>query len=60
MENPKEMPLGLGFQMSMNERAMENFAKMTAKEKEEVLEHARNTKTKSEMQGIVADLGKIR
>lgn len=60
MENVKEMPLGLAFQMSMNERAMENFAKMTEEEKEKVLEHARNTKSKAEMQGIVAQLSRMR
>ena len=60
MENQKEMPLGLAFQMSMNDQAMKNFAKMTEDEREKVLEHARNTKSKSDMQRIVADLEKMR
>lgn len=60
MENQKEMPLGLAFQMSMNEQAMRNFANMNEEEKERVLENARNTKSKSEMQRIVADLEKMR
>ena len=60
MENQMEMPLGLAFQMSMNEQAMRNFANMNEEEKERVLENARNTKSKSEMQRIVADLEKMR
>lgn len=60
MENQREMPLGLAFQMSMNDQAMKNFAKMTEDERQRVLENARNTRSKSEMQRIVADLGKIR
>lgn len=60
MEKQKEMPLGLVFQMSMNDQAMTNFAKMTEDEREKVLECARNTKSKSEMQRIVADLEKMR
>lgn len=60
MENFQEMPLGLAFQMSMNEQAMENYARMTDEEKANVLERAKNAKSKAEMQGIVADLGRIR
>lgn len=37
VENKKEMPMGLAFQMSMNEQAMEHFAKMTEEEKDRVL-----------------------
>ena len=59
MENQREMPLGLAFQMSMNDKAMKNFAKMTEDERQRVLERARNTRSKSEMQRIVADLEKI-
>lgn len=59
MENYKEMPMGLAFQMSMNEKAMENFACMTDEEKRQVLEAARSTKSKAEMESIVADLGKM-
>lgn len=59
MENQREMPLGLAFQMSMNDQAMKNFANMTEKEREQVLDRARNTKSKSEMQRIVAELEKM-
>ena len=60
MENQNEMPLGFAFQMSMNDQAMRNFANMTEKQREKVLVCARNTKSKSEMQRIVADLEKMR
>lgn len=59
MENEKEMPIGLAFQMSMNEKAMENFAKMTDSEKRQVLEAARSVENKDQVRGIVEDLGKM-
>ena len=46
----------LAFQMSMNEKAMENFANMTDEEKSQVLEAARNATSKEQMRGIVSDL----
>lgn len=33
MENRNDMPLGLAFQLSMDEKAMENFAKLSEGEK---------------------------
>lgn len=59
MENFKEIPMGLAFQMAMNEKAMENFACMTDEEKRQVLEAARSTKSKEEMESIVEDLGRM-
>lgn len=59
MENFKEMPMGLAFQMSLNEKAMEHFACMTDEEKRQVLEAARRTQTKAEMQSIIDDLGRM-
>lgn len=59
MENYKDMPLGLAFQMSMNEKAMENFGKMTDEEKRQVLEAARSTNSKAQMESLVNDLGKM-
>ena len=56
MENKNEMPMVLAFQMSMNEKAMENFANMTDEEKSQVLEAARNATSKEQMRGIVSDL----
>lgn len=59
MKNQEEMPLGLAFQLSMNEKAMENFAKMTELEKRQVLEAARSVSTKEQMQNIVSDLSNL-
>lgn len=59
MKNQEEMPLGLAFQLSMNEKAMENFAKMTEQEKRQVLEAARSVTTKEQMQNIVSDLSNL-
>lgn len=59
MINDREMPMGLAFQMAMNERAMENFAKMTDEEKRQVMEAARATTSKEQMRGIVEDLGRL-
>ena len=59
MKNQEEMPLGLAFQLSMNEKAMENFAKMTEQEKRQVLAAARSVSTKEQMQNIVSDLSNL-
>lgn len=53
------MPLGLAFQMSMNEKALENFAKLTDAQKRQVLEAARSVTSKDEMRSIVADLSNM-
>lgn len=51
-----EMPLGLGFSLAMNEKALENFARMDAAEKERVVESAHNVHSKAQMEGIVRDI----
>ncbi len=60
MENSNDMPMGLAFQLSMNEQAMENFANMTEEEKRQVLAAARNVTSKEQMRGIVSDLASLR
>ncbi len=60
MENQYDMPMGLAFQLSMNEQAMENFANMTEEEKRQVLAAARNVTSKEQMRGIVSDLASLR
>ena len=60
MENSNDMPMGLAFQLSMNEQAMENFAYMTEEEKRQVLAAARNVTSKEQMRGIVSDLASLR
>lgn len=59
MENHNDMPMGLAFQLSMNEKAMENFARMSEGEKYQVLEAARNVTSKTQMRGIVSDLARL-
>lgn len=59
MENRKDMPMGLAFQLSMNEQAMENFARMTDDEKRQVLAAARSVTSKEQMRGIVEDLTRL-
>lgn len=51
--------MGLAFQLSMNEQAMENFARMTEEEKLQVLAAARSVTSKEQMRGIVEDLTRL-
>ena len=60
MNNEQDMPLGLAFQMSMNENAMDRFAKMTEEEKKKVVESAKAVQSKEQMRSIVDDLGKMK
>lgn len=53
------MPMGLAFQLGMNEKAMANFARMTDDEKRRVLEAARSVHSKEEMRGIVEDIANL-
>lgn len=59
MEGYNEVPMGLAFQMSMNEKAMEHFTCMTDDEKRQVLEAARSVKSKAEMRSLVDDLSNM-
>lgn len=52
-ENNMDMPVGFAFRLGMNEKAMENFAKMTEDEKRQVLEAARGVESKAEMERFV-------
>ena len=38
----EEMPIGFGFALAENEKAMSSFAKMTEEEKKQVMEAARS------------------
>lgn len=59
MDEEKEMPLGLAFQMAMNEKAMARFSAMNEQEKQDTIERARNVKSKQEMERLVNELGKM-
>lgn len=51
------MPLGFTFSMSTNERAMNNFARMSEEERAKILDQARNIQSKQEMEQLIRDLG---
>ncbi len=53
------MPLGFAFQLSMNEKAMRNFASMTEDEKIQTLKAARSAESREQMQGLVDDISKL-
>lgn len=59
MDEEKELPLGLAFQMAMNEKAMARFSAMDEQEKQNTIERARNVKSKQEMERLVSELGKM-
>lgn len=55
------LPLGLGFGLAMNEKAMDSFASMNEEEKKQVIEATRGMTSKEEMQDLVnniADIGR--
>lgn len=51
-----DMPMGLSFQLGLNQKALEAYAKLDEEEKRQVVEAARNVTTKSEKRQIVAGL----
>lgn len=59
MSREEEMPLGLGFGLAMNEKAMNTFSSMTEPEKRQVIEAARNVQSKSEMEHLIQDIAKM-
>lgn len=55
MDN-REIPVGLGLSLAMNQKAMDRFAHMTDMEKESTIEKSRQVKSKREMDRIVSSL----
>ena len=60
MNRQEEMPLGLGFGLAMNDQAMNSFSAMTEQEKRQVIEVARSTRSKVEMENLIQDIAKMR
>ena len=56
MENKYDMPIGLSFQLGLNEKALSVYAQMDEEEKRQVVEAARNVTSKVEMQQLVSEL----
>lgn len=54
--NRYDMPIGLSFQLGLNEKALTAYAQMDDAEKRQVVEAARNVTSKAEMQQLVAGL----
>lgn len=55
----EEMPIGFGFALAENEKAMSSFAGMTEEEKRQVMEAARGIQSKSQMRSFVEQLEKL-
>ena len=55
-EHRSDMPIGLSFQLGLNAKAMDAYAKLNDEEKRRVVEAARDVTTKSEMSRLVAGL----
>ena len=53
-----EMPIGLSFQLGLNEKALSAYSRLSEKEKRQVTEAARNVTSKAEMQRLVMGLEK--
>lgn len=59
MDEERELPLGLAFQMAMNEKAFARFSAMDEQEKQGVIEQAKNVRSKREMERLVDGLEKM-
>lgn len=55
----EELPVGFGFGLAMNEKAMEKFAKMDDNEKNRIIEESRHTNSKREMEQLVNKIGEM-
>lgn len=52
-----ELPLGLGFSLSMNQKAMQTFSSMKDDEKQKVIQAGKQVQSKQEMEQLVNRLG---
>lgn len=59
MDEERELPLGLAFQMAMNEKAFARFSDMGEQEKQSVIDRAKNVKSRREMERLVESLEKM-
>lgn len=48
-----EIPIGLGFSMAMNEKAMEKFANMSDEQKRNIITQSKQAQSKNEMSQLV-------
>lgn len=54
--NDEAIPLGLGMALSQNLSALNRFSSMSEAQKEELLNRARDARSKSEMNALVDEL----
>lgn len=47
------LPLGLSFGLAMDEKALENYSKLTEYEKEQLLAKSKSVKSKDEMRQLI-------
>lgn len=47
------LPLGLAFGLAMDEKALDNYGKLTEYEKEQLLAKSKDVKSKDEMQQLI-------
>ena len=54
-----EVPLGLGYALALNDKALKNFAQMSSERRKRIIEESRTMVTKQEMRQFVEGLGRI-
>lgn len=52
----KELPLGFGMALAVNEAAMHRFESLSETEKQGILDQARNVRSKAEMRRLVSGM----
>jgi len=56
-EGAKDVPIGFGLSLAMNEKAMEHYSQMTESERKGWLAEAGQVKSKAEMEKLVNRIG---
>lgn len=54
-----ELPIGLGFSLAADEKAMEHFSNMSEEEKRQIIEASRAIKSKKAMETFVSKIGEL-
>ncbi len=57
MNKRPEVPLGLGYALAMNNKALERFAKLSEEHRKQVIEESRGIVSKQEMRNYVNSIG---
>ena len=56
-EGAKDVPIGFGLSLAMNEAAMEHYSRMTETERRSWLSRAGQVQSKAEMERLVSQIG---